>query len=34
LSARQHDRLITVLDDDEHLVVKVAWLIYQKIIAA
>jgi len=34
LSARQHDRLTVVLDGDEHLAVKVAWLIYQKIIAA
>jgi transposase len=34
LSARQHDRLISALDADEHLAVKVAWLIYQKIIAA
>ena len=34
LSARQHDRLTSVLDADEHLAVKVANLIYQKIIAA
>ena len=34
LSARQHDRLSNVLDTDEHIAVKVAWLIYQKIIAA
>jgi len=34
LSARQHDRLASVLDADEHLAVKIAWLIYQKIIAA
>jgi transposase len=34
LSTRQHDRLTSVLDADEHIAVKVAWLIYQKIIAA
>jgi transposase len=34
LSARQHDRLHTVLDADEHTAVKVAHVIYQKIIAA
>jgi transposase len=34
LSTRQYARLNEVLDGDEHLVVKVAWLIYQKIIAA
>jgi transposase len=34
LSARHHDRLASVLDADEHLAVKGAWLIYQKIIAA
>ena len=34
LSARQHDRLTGVLDADEHLAVKVAYVIYQKIIAA
>jgi transposase len=34
LSARQHDRLTSVLDADEHVAVKVAHLIYQKIIAA
>ena len=31
LSARQHDRLASVLDADEHLAVKVAYVIYQKI---
>jgi transposase len=34
LSTRQHDRLASVLDAHDHLAVKVAWLIYQKIIAA
>jgi transposase len=34
LSTRQHDRLTGVLDLDEHLTVKVAHVIYQKIIAA
>src|SRR5271165_1795993 len=34
LSTRQYTRLTEVLDGDEHLAVKVAWLIYQKIIAA
>ncbi len=34
LSARQHDRLTSVLDADEHLAVKVAYVIYQNIIAA
>jgi transposase len=34
LSSRQHRRLTSVLDADEHLAVKVAHLIYQKIIAA
>lgn len=34
LSARQYDRLTSVLDTDEHIAVKVAWSIYQKIIAA
>jgi transposase len=34
LSTRQHDRLTGVLDLDEHLAVKVAHVIYQKIIAA
>ena len=34
LSARQYDRLTTVLDAEEHLAVKVAYVIYQKIIAA
>ena len=34
LSARQHDRLARVLDAEEHLTVRVAWLIYQKVIAA
>jgi transposase len=34
LSTRQHDRLSSVLDAEEHLAVRVAWLIYQKIIAA
>jgi transposase len=34
LSGRQHDRLSTALDAEEHIAVKVAWLIYQKIIAA
>jgi transposase len=34
LSARQYTRLSSVFDADEHLAVKVAWLIYQKIIAA
>ena len=34
LSTRQYTRLTGVLDIDEHLAVKVAWLIYQKIIAA
>ncbi len=34
LSTRQYARLTSVLDADEHLAVKVAWLIYQKIIAA
>jgi transposase len=34
LSARQHDRLTSVLDADEHIAVKVAHVIYQKIIAA
>jgi transposase len=34
LSPRQYTRLTEVLDGDDHLAVKVAWLIYQKIIAA
>ena len=34
LSPRQYTRLTGVLDIDEHFAVKVAWLIYQKIIAA
>ena len=34
LSTRQYARLTEALDGEEHLVVKVAWLIYQKIIAA
>src|SRR5262249_35974825 len=34
LSTRQYARLTGVLDTDEHLAVKVAWLIYQKIIPA
>jgi transposase len=34
LSTRQYDRLTSVIDADEHIAVKVAWLIYQKIIAA
>ncbi|MGA7463865.1 MAG: ISL3 family transposase [Mycobacterium sp.] len=34
LSTRQYTRLSSVFDAEEHLAVKVAWLIYQKIIAA
>jgi transposase len=34
LSARQYNRLTSVLDADEHIAVKVAYVIYQKIIAA
>jgi transposase len=34
LSTRQYQRLTSVLDTDEHLAVKVAYVIYQKIIAA
>ena len=34
LSGRQYDRLTTVLDAEEHLAVTVAYVIYQKIIAA
>ena len=34
LSVRQYQRLTSVLDADEHIAVKVAWSIYQKIIAA
>jgi transposase len=34
LSARQHHRLTSVLDTEEHIAVKVAHVIYQKIIAA
>ena len=34
LSARQHARLNSVLDADEHIAVQVAYVIYQKIIAA
>ena len=34
LSARQYHRLTSVLDADEHIAVKVAYVIYQKIIAA
>ena len=34
LSARQYDRLTSVLDAEEHLAVNVAYVIYQKIIAA
>jgi len=34
LSTRQYARLTEVLDGDEHLAVKVAYVIYQKIIAA
>jgi transposase len=34
LSTRQHHRLTSVLDADEHIAVKVAHVIYQKIIAA
>jgi transposase len=33
LSQRQYHRLTSVLAADEHIAVKVAWLIYQKIIA-
>ena len=32
--ARQYIRLTSVLDADEHIAVKVAYVIYQKIIAA
>lgn len=34
LSARQYNRLTSVLDADEHIAVKVAHVIYQRIIAA
>ena len=34
LSTPQYTRLTSVFDAEEHLAVKVAWLIYQKIIAA
>jgi transposase len=34
LSTRQYQRLTRILDTDEHLAVKVAYVIYQKIIAA
>jgi transposase len=34
LSIPQYTRLTSVIDADEHLAVKVAWLIYQKVIAA
>jgi transposase len=34
LSTRQYHRLTGVLDADEHIAVKVAYVIYQKIIAA
>jgi transposase len=34
LSTRQYARLNSVFDAEEHIAVKVAWLIYQKIIAA
>ena len=34
LSVRQYDRLTIVLDADEHIAVKTAYAIYQKIIAA
>ena len=34
LSVRQHHRLTSVLDAEEHIAVKVAYVIYQKIIAA
>ncbi len=34
LSVRQYTRLNTVFDAEEHLAVKIAWLIYQKIITA
>ncbi|MBY0443026.1 MAG: ISL3 family transposase [Mycobacteriaceae bacterium] len=34
LSERQNDRLNSALDADEHIAVKVAYIIYQKIIAA
>ena len=34
LSALHYDRLTSVLETDEHIAVKVAWSIYQKIIAA
>jgi transposase len=34
LSQRQHHRLTSVLDADEHIAVQVAYVIYQKIIAA
>jgi transposase len=34
LSARQYNRLSSVLDADAHIAVKVAYVIYQKIIAA
>jgi transposase len=34
LSVRQYDRLTSVLDADEHIAVKTAYAIYQKIIAA
>ena len=30
LSARQHDRLTSVLDADEHIAVQVAYVIYQR----
>lgn len=34
LTARQHDQLVGVFDDDNHLAVAVTWNIYQKMIAA
>ena len=34
LSTRQYARLTSVLDADEHVAVRVAWSIYQKVIAA
>jgi transposase len=34
LSTRQYQRLSSVLHADEHLAVRLAWVIYQKIIAA
>lgn len=34
LATRQYAGLTGVFDAEEHLAVKVAWLIYQKVIAA